>query len=63
MVKQRSPFNENPNVIKLSALHDRLSRGLEQAKSGELAEGTGREAMERAFERAKRESDNHGATK
>lgn len=41
----------------------RLHRGLEQAKSGELAEGTGREAMERAFERAKRESDNHGATK
>lgn len=36
-----------------AALRRRLHRGLEQAETGELAEGTGREAMERAFARAK----------
>lgn len=36
-----------------AALRERLHRGLEQARSGTLAPGTGREAVERAFARAK----------
>lgn len=37
----------------LGALWDRLSNGIEQARSGELAEGTGEDAVRRAFARAR----------
>ena len=37
----------------LGALQDRLSTGIEQARSGELAEGTGEDAVRRAFARAR----------
>jgi len=33
----------------LGALRDRLSTGIEQARSGELADGTGEDAVRRAF--------------
>ncbi len=33
------------------ALSQRLNRGLDQAKRGELAEGSGADAIKRAFER------------
>lgn len=33
----------------LGALRDRLSSGLDQARAGQLAEGTGEEAVRRAF--------------
>lgn len=36
-----------------AALRDRLHKGLEQARTGQLAEGSGEEAMARAFARAK----------
>ena len=37
----------------LGALRDRLFTGIEQARSGELAEGTGEDAVRRAFVRAR----------
>ena len=37
----------------LGALRDQLSIGIEQARSGELAEGTGEDAVRRAFARAR----------
>lgn len=38
-------------------LRERLHRGLHQAKTGQLAEGSGKEAMERAFARAKQAAE------
>ena len=37
----------------ISALRDRLLSGVEQARSGELADGTGEDAVRRAFARAR----------
>ncbi len=37
----------------LGALRDRLSTGLEHARTGQLAEGTGEDAVRRAFARAR----------
>lgn len=37
----------------VAALRDRLAKGLDQARTGQLAEGTGAEAVRRAFTRAK----------
>ncbi|WP_354193054.1 type II toxin-antitoxin system ParD family antitoxin [Aquamicrobium terrae] len=37
----------------LGALRDRLATGLEQARRGDLAEGSGEEAVRRAFARAR----------
>lgn len=37
----------------LGAMRDRLMSGVEQAKSGELADGTGEDAVRRAFARAR----------
>ena len=37
----------------LGALRDRLSSGLEQARSGQFAEGSGEEAIRRIFARAR----------
>lgn len=37
----------------LGALRERLSTGIEQARSGRLAEGTGEDAVRRAFARAR----------
>lgn len=37
----------------LGVLRDRLSTGLEQARTGQLAEGTGEDAVRRAFARAR----------
>lgn len=37
----------------VAALRDRLAKGLDQARTGQLAEGTGTEAVRRAFTRAK----------
>lgn len=39
--------------IELGDLRARLTRGLEEARLGDLAEGTGEEAMRRAFARAR----------
>jgi len=40
----------------LSALRDRLSTGLDEARHGDLAEGSGEDAMSRAFSRARQSS-------
>jgi len=40
----------------LSALRDRLSTGLDEARRGDLAEGSGEDAMSRAFSRARQSS-------
>lgn len=40
----------------LGALRARLAAGLEQARRGDLAEGSGEEAMRRAFARARQSS-------
>jgi len=40
----------------LGDLRARLSRGLEQARKGELAEGSGEDAMRRAFALARSQS-------
>lgn len=40
----------------LGDLRARLSIGLEQARKGELAEGSGEDAMRRAFARARKRS-------
>ena len=37
----------------LGALRDRLSAGVEQARTGQLAEGTGEDAVRRAFATAR----------
>ena len=37
----------------MTALRDRLAAGLEEARSGEFAEGTGEEAIRRAFAAAR----------
>tara|TARA_R110002124_G_C8692734_1_gene493219 strand:- start:185 stop:442 length:258 start_codon:yes stop_codon:yes gene_type:complete len=37
----------------LGNLRDRLATGIEQARSGQLAEGTGEDAVRRAFARAR----------
>lgn len=37
----------------IGALRERLSVGVEQARTGQLAEGTGEDAVRRAFARAK----------
>lgn len=37
--------------VELATLRDRLSTGLEQARMGQLAEGTGEDAVRRAFDR------------
>lgn len=37
----------------VAALRDRLVKGLDQARTGQLAEGTGVEAIRRAFAKAK----------
>ena len=37
----------------VAALRDRLVQGLHQARAGQLAQGTGAEAVRRAFARAK----------
>jgi antitoxin ParD1/3/4 len=37
----------------VAALRDRLVQGLDQARAGQLAQGTGAEAVRRAFARAK----------
>lgn len=37
----------------VAALRERLVKGLDQAQTGQLAEGTGAEAVRRAFTRAK----------
>jgi len=39
--------------VELGNLRDRLATGIEQARSGQLAEGTGEDAMRRAFARAR----------
>ena len=38
----------------LGALRDRLASGVEQARSGQLAEGSGEEAMRRVFAAARK---------
>jgi len=40
----------------LSALRDRLSTGLDEARRGDLAEGSGEDAVRRAFSRARQSS-------
>ncbi len=40
----------------LAAIHDRLSAGLAQARRGDLAEGSGEEAIRRAFATARVEN-------
>ena len=37
----------------LGSLRDRLSTGIEQARTGEFADGTGEDAVRRAFARAR----------
>lgn len=37
----------------VAALRDRLAKGLDQARTGQLAEGTGAEAVRRAFTKPK----------
>ena len=39
--------------IELGALRDQLSLGIDQARAGQLAEGTGEDAVRRAFARAR----------
>jgi antitoxin ParD1/3/4 len=39
--------------VELGALRDRLTSAVEQARSGELADGTGADAVRRAFARAR----------
>lgn len=39
--------------VELGALRERLSSGLDQARSGELAAGSGEDAVRRAFARAR----------
>lgn len=39
--------------IELGALRDQLSRGLEQARAGQFAKGSGEDAVCRAFARAR----------
>ena len=40
-------------VSELGALRDRLSAGVEQARTGQFAEGTGEDAVRRAFAAAR----------